>query len=68
MFNTFKCVRSVIEICVCSIAQEVHPGDLKASVVEVINKLLAPIIQHFKQPEMQKLLRTAYPAEAKTSG
>jgi len=44
----------------------VHPGDLKASVVEIINRLLAPIIKKFKEPEMQKLTNNAYPKPSKS--
>ena len=36
--------------------KEVHPGDLKNSVGEAINKLLAPIIEKFESEEMKKLI------------
>ncbi|XP_076819056.1 tyrosine--tRNA ligase, cytoplasmic-like [Clavelina lepadiformis] len=38
----------------------VHPGDLKNGVVVVINRLLAPIIKKFQEPELQKLTKQAY--------
>lgn len=41
--------------------EKVHPGDLKASVVNVINSLLAPIIETFNTPEMKELSEKAYP-------
>ena len=41
--------------------KEVHPGDLKNSVGEAINKLLAPIIEKFESEEMKKLIEDAYP-------
>ncbi|XP_029475014.1 tyrosine--tRNA ligase, cytoplasmic [Rhinatrema bivittatum] len=42
-------------------AQVVHPGDLKVSVEHVLNKLLDPIRERFKTPEMKKLVSKAYP-------
>ena len=45
--------------------QKVHPGDLKNSVTQVINKLLAPIIEAFNTPELQKLAEAAYPTKSK---
>jgi len=41
--------------------EKVHPGDLKSSVVDVINTLLAPIIETFSSPEMKELSEKAYP-------
>ena len=40
--------------------KEVHPGDLKNSVGEAINKLLAPIIKNFDNEEMRALTEAAY--------
>lgn len=44
---------------------EIHPGDLKISVEEVINKLLAPIQEIFKDPKLQELTKKAYPPPTK---
>ena len=41
----------------------VHPGDLKNSVGEAINKLLAPIIEKFESQEMKDLTEAAYPTK-----
>jgi len=41
-------------------AKDVHPGDLKNSVGEAINKLLAPIIKSFDTDEMRALTEAAY--------
>eukprot|EP00049_Salpingoeca_infusionum_P018046 m.355494 g.355494 ORF g.355494 m.355494 type:complete len:523 (-) comp17264_c0_seq1:499-2067(-) len=43
-------------------AGEIHPADLKASMVAVLNELLAPIRAKFDTPEMQDLSNRAYPA------
>ncbi|CAK1581013.1 unnamed protein product [Parnassius mnemosyne] len=48
--------------------QEVHPGDLKASVEQAINKLLAPIQEIFKDCKLQELAKKAYPAPQKAKG
>lgn len=48
--------------------QDIHPGDLKASVEQEINKLLAPIQEIFKDSKLQDLTKKAYPAPAKTKG
>jgi len=45
--------------------QELHPGDLKASVENYINKLLEPIRKKFEQPELKKLTEKAYPPPKK---
>lgn len=45
--------------------QEIHPGDLKASVEVAINKLLAPIQEEFKEPKLQELAKKAYPPPTK---
>ncbi|XP_045775715.1 tyrosine--tRNA ligase, cytoplasmic [Maniola jurtina] len=48
--------------------EEIHPGDLKASVELVINKLLAPIQEIFKDPKLQELTKKAYPPPQKVKG
>ncbi|XP_072938140.1 tyrosine--tRNA ligase, cytoplasmic [Epargyreus clarus] len=48
--------------------EEVHPGDLKASVEKCINKLLAPIQEIFKDPKLQELTKKAYPPPTKAKG
>ncbi|CAG9117161.1 unnamed protein product [Plutella xylostella] len=48
--------------------QEIHPGDLKASVELAINKLLAPIHEIFKDPKLQELTKKAYPPPTKVKG
>ncbi|XP_078279234.1 tyrosine--tRNA ligase, cytoplasmic [Rhinoraja longicauda] len=45
--------------------QVIHPGDLKNSVEVVLNKLLDPIRKKFQTPEMQQLIKDAYPAPKK---
>ncbi|KAG8587991.1 hypothetical protein GDO81_005844 [Engystomops pustulosus] len=45
--------------------QNVHPGDLKASVEKALNKLLDPIREKFNSPEMKKLSNDAYPDPTK---
>lgn len=47
---------------------EIHPGDLKVSVEEAINKLLAPVQEIFKDPKLQELTKKAYPPPAKGKG
>lgn len=47
--------------------EEVHPGDLKASVENYINRLLDPIRKKFEQPDLKKLAEKAYPTAPKTS-
>lgn len=44
-------------------AEEIHPGDLKASVESYINKLLAPIIKAMDTPEYKVLIESAYPTK-----
>ncbi|CRL07433.1 CLUMA_CG020402, isoform A [Clunio marinus] len=44
--------------------QELHPGDLKASVENYINKLLEPIRKAFDDDFHRKLSETAYPSKA----
>ncbi|XP_068622581.1 tyrosine--tRNA ligase, cytoplasmic [Battus philenor] len=48
--------------------QEVHPGDLKASVEQAINKLLAPIQEIFKDSKLQELTKKAYAPPPKSKG
>ncbi|KAM0751345.1 tyrosyl-tRNA synthetase [Meredithblackwellia eburnea MCA 4105] len=46
--------------------EDVHPGDLKAALVQAINALLAPIQKTFKESEaFQKAESLAYPVEVK---
>lgn len=47
--------------------QDVHPGDLKASVEIYINKLLEPVRKMFETPELKKLSEQAYPAPGKNN-
>nr|AQM56846.1 tyrosinyl-tRNA synthetase [Bombyx mori] len=48
--------------------QEIHPGDLKASAEDAINKLLAPIQDTFNDPQLQELTKKAYPPPTKVKG
>jgi len=41
-----------------------YPGDLKSGMIEAINKLLAPLREAFASPEMQEIVRQAYPDAA----
>lgn len=42
--------------------EDMHPGDLKAFIVDSINKLLAPVQEEFNNnPEFQKIESLAYP-------
>ncbi|KAJ1178001.1 hypothetical protein NDU88_003251 [Pleurodeles waltl] len=45
--------------------QVVHPGDLKSSLEVALNKMLDPIREKFKTPEMRKLISAAYPEVSK---
>lgn len=45
--------------------EEIHPGDLKASVEVALNKLLEPIRKKFQSPELRKLTNSAYPDSSK---
>lgn len=45
--------------------EEVHPGDLKASVERYLNELLEPIRKEFESAENKKLVAQAYPVEKK---
>merc|ERR1712098_143052 len=45
--------------------EEIHPGDLKASVEKYLNGLLEPIRQTFEEPKLKKLAAEAYPPPAK---
>ncbi|KAK9761090.1 Tyrosine--tRNA ligase cytoplasmic [Basidiobolus ranarum] len=42
--------------------KEIHPGDLKKSVIQVLNNMLEPIRKVFEDPELRKLADLAYPA------
>ncbi|KAM3965587.1 LOW QUALITY PROTEIN: tyrosyl-tRNA synthetase [Aphomia sociella] len=48
--------------------QTIHPGDLKQSVEQAINKLLEPIQEIFKDPKLQELTKKAYPPPSKIKG
>jgi len=41
--------------------KEVHPGDLKNSVAEYLDRLLEPIRKDFESEEMKRLILRAYP-------
>lgn len=43
-------------------SQALFPLDLKNAVAKAINTLLEPIRQHFETPELQDLIKRAYPA------
>ncbi|KAI4896547.1 hypothetical protein NFI96_028695 [Prochilodus magdalenae] len=45
--------------------EQIHPGDLKASVEVALNKLLDPIRKKFETPELRKLTSRAYPEASK---
>ncbi|XP_015835742.2 tyrosine--tRNA ligase, cytoplasmic [Tribolium castaneum] len=45
--------------------QEVHPGDLKASIEIYLNRLLDPVRKTFEDPELKKLAERAYPVVKK---
>ncbi len=47
--------------------QQIHPGDLKASVEVALTKLLDPIRKKFETPELKKLTASAYPGPSKNS-
>ncbi|TRY66643.1 hypothetical protein DNTS_007984 [Danionella cerebrum] len=49
-------------------AEQIHPGDLKASVEVALNKLLDPIRKKFETPELKKLATSAYPEPSKNKG
>ena len=44
--------------------EEVHPGDLKASVEVYLNRLLDPVRKKFETPELKTLTNKAYPVDA----
>uniref|UniRef100_A0A673G4L4 Tyrosine--tRNA ligase n=1 Tax=Sinocyclocheilus rhinocerous TaxID=307959 RepID=A0A673G4L4_9TELE len=46
-------------------AEQIHPGDLKASVELALNKLLDPIRKKFETLELKKLTASAYPEPSK---
>ncbi|XP_037085830.1 tyrosine--tRNA ligase, cytoplasmic-like [Pollicipes pollicipes] len=45
--------------------QQIHPGDLKATVERHLNRLMEPIRQEFESPELKKLVQRAYPPPGK---
>ncbi|XP_051519984.1 tyrosine--tRNA ligase, cytoplasmic-like [Myxocyprinus asiaticus] len=49
-------------------AEQIHPGDLKASVEFALNRLLDPIRKKFESPELRKLTNSAYPEPSKNKG
>uniref|UniRef100_A0A673KQ62 Tyrosine--tRNA ligase n=1 Tax=Sinocyclocheilus rhinocerous TaxID=307959 RepID=A0A673KQ62_9TELE len=49
-------------------AEQIHPGDLKASVELALNKLLDPIRKKFEMPALKKLTASAYPEPSKNKG
>lgn len=48
--------------------KELHPLDLKIGVTSFINELLEPIRKKFQTPELQKLVKLAYPEPKKAKG
>lgn len=46
--------------------KELFPADLKKSVCRELNNLMEPVRKHFEKPELQKLLREAYPEKYAT--
>ena len=38
------------------VSGELHPGDLKAALIDVLNELLQPVRDHFAKGEAKKLL------------
>ncbi|CAH1800083.1 unnamed protein product [Owenia fusiformis] len=61
-FKTFE------EIEAAFAREELHPGDLKASVCKYMDVLMDPIRADFNTPEMKKLTLNAYPPPAKQKG
>jgi len=59
-FNTYQ------ELETAYATQKLYPLDLKATVFELLNKLLAPIRQRFTDPDLIELTRKAYPVERST--
>jgi len=45
--------------------EDIHPGDLKASVEKYLNRLMDPVRKIFECEEMKKLTERAYPPPAK---
>jgi len=45
--------------------EELHPGDLKAGVIDCLNSLLEPIRKEFETPENKKIVEAAYPVVKK---
>lgn len=48
--------------------KELHPLDLKMGVTTFLNELLDPIRKKFQTPELQKLMKLAYPEPKKAKG
>jgi len=46
-------------------AEQIHPGDLKATVERHLNRLMEPVRQEFAAPELQRLAQRAYPPPGK---
>jgi len=45
--------------------KQLHPGDLKSTVSNVLNELLDPVRKAFEEPELKKLINMAYPKPKK---
>jgi len=45
--------------------KQLHPGDLKSAVSNVLNDLLDPVRKKFEEPELKKLINMAYPKPKK---
>lgn len=46
-------------------SEDIHPGDLKASVEVYLNRLMEPVRRIFETPELKKLTERAYPPPVK---
>uniref|UniRef100_A0A671M310 Tyrosine--tRNA ligase n=1 Tax=Sinocyclocheilus anshuiensis TaxID=1608454 RepID=A0A671M310_9TELE len=57
-----------IRKCKHLVLNQIHPGDLKASVELALNKLLDPIRKKFEMPALKKLTASAYPEPSKNKG
>lgn len=44
--------------------KQIHPGDLKKSAADYLNRLLDPVRKVFEDPKMQELMNKAYPEAA----
>jgi tyrosyl-tRNA synthetase len=47
--------------------KKLHPGDLKKNLIEMLNKLLKPIREHFQQHALKELISKAYPKVEKST-